>query len=126
MAWCIAQELPGVGRITPAYGKDWNERLVYDGQPEQGTQPEWDKQTLDALWRWHRVAQQLGKSPNYLSRITEVARDVVKGALLPERAQAAMEGDLREFTQQQKAKPALRALETTRGKSQRGSVEIDR
>jgi DNA primase len=34
MAWRVAQQLPGVSRMTPAYGKDWNERLVYDGQPE--------------------------------------------------------------------------------------------
>jgi 5S rRNA maturation endonuclease (ribonuclease M5) len=30
MAWRIAQELPGVRRMKPSYGKDWNERLIYD------------------------------------------------------------------------------------------------
>jgi Toprim-like/Protein of unknown function (DUF3991) len=32
MAWRVAQQLPGVRRMTPAYDKDWNERLVYDVQ----------------------------------------------------------------------------------------------
>jgi hypothetical protein len=38
MAWQVAQELPGVRRVTPAYGKDWNDRLIHDKHPEQTTQ----------------------------------------------------------------------------------------
>ncbi|NER26526.1 MAG: DUF3991 domain-containing protein, partial [Symploca sp. SIO1C4] len=33
MAWRLAQELPGVSRVSPAYGKDWNERLLMEGKP---------------------------------------------------------------------------------------------
>lgn len=49
MAWRVAQQIPGVKRMTPAYGKDWNERLVYGEQPEKANQPERDKQTLQLL-----------------------------------------------------------------------------
>jgi hypothetical protein len=94
MAWRVAQQLPGVSRMTPAYGKDWNERLVYDGQREQARQPERDRQMLKALWRWHQVAKVLDKSGKYLSRITEVAREVNRGEPLSEGAKVAMQQDL--------------------------------
>jgi hypothetical protein len=94
MAWRVAQQLPGVKRLTPAYGKDWNERLVQDGHPERATRPERDKQLLHSLWHWHQVAQALGKSENYLSRITEVARDVVRGGSLSDKARVSMQQDL--------------------------------
>jgi hypothetical protein len=101
MAWRVAQQLPGVSRMTPAYGKDWNERLVYDGQPEQARQPERDRQMLKALWRWHQVAKALDKSGKYLSRITEVAREVNRGEPLSERAKVAMQQDLQMAQEQQ-------------------------
>lgn len=125
MAWRIAEELPGVGRITPAYGKDWNERLICDGQPEQTSQPERDKLALDALWKWHRIAHQLGKSPNYLSRITEVAREVIGGASLSERARVAMEQDWREGMKRQgQANTPLQSLAIPR--RPRRDMGIDR
>ncbi len=94
MAWRVAQQLPGVKRLTPAYGKDWNERLVQDGHPEQATRPDRDKQLLHSLWHWHQVARELGKSENYLSRITEVAREVARGVPLSDKAKVAMQQDL--------------------------------
>nr|MCU0571101.1 strawberry notch C-terminal domain-containing protein [Oculatellaceae cyanobacterium Prado106] len=66
MAWRLAQELPGVQRIRPALGKDWNERLIFQEQPEKASQSNLDKQRLNGLWKWHRVAFEMGRSPNYL------------------------------------------------------------
>ena len=95
MAWRVAQQLPGVSRMTPAYGKDWNERLVYDGQPEQASLSNLDKPTLRSLWQWHQAARLLGKSDVYLSRITEVARAFLEDKLLAQPAKAQMQQDLR-------------------------------
>jgi Toprim-like/Protein of unknown function (DUF3991) len=95
MAWRIAQQLPRVSRMTPTYGRDWNERLVYDGQPDQARPSESDKQTLRSLWQWHRAAKRLGQSAAYLSRITEVARAVLQGEPLSESAKTTMQRDLR-------------------------------
>ncbi|MBW4466319.1 MAG: strawberry notch C-terminal domain-containing protein [Pegethrix bostrychoides GSE-TBD4-15B] len=123
MAWRVAQELPGVGRITPAWGKDWNERLIWGEQPPQ--QPAWDKQTLDELWRWHQVAQQLGKASNYLNRITEIAKEAVKGAPLSEQAKLAMQQDIRSFAKQD---GQTRAAPTNAGvlrKKPERAMEID-
>ena len=94
MAWRIAQQLPGVSRVTPAYGKDWNERLVQDGYPDQARQSELDKQTLRSLWQWHQAAKILGKSEAYLRRITEVASATSQGNPLPEKAKLVMKRDL--------------------------------
>jgi C-terminal domain on Strawberry notch homologue/Toprim-like/Protein of unknown function (DUF3991)/MutS domain I len=95
MAWRVAEAVPGVQRMVPATGKDWNERLLAQGQsePEQGQADFGDKQTLQALWKWHRVAREAGKSDKYLSRITVVAREVVEGKPLSEQALAAMRQD---------------------------------
>jgi hypothetical protein len=112
-AWRVAQELPGVRRITPAYGEDWNERLVWDGQPQQAPQVERDKQALNGLWKWHRVAHEIGRSSDYVRRITEVAREVVQGGKLSERARAAMVRDLEAFERQQ-----------MRGKGRSKSIEM--
>ncbi len=101
MAWRVVQQLPGVNRMTPAYGKDWNERLVYDGQPQQASQPERDRQLLKALWQWHQEAKALDKSGKFLSRITEVAREVNRGEPLSGRAKVAMQQDLQMAQQQQ-------------------------
>lgn len=101
MAWRVAEQLPGVKRLTPAYGKDWNERLMQDGHPERATRPERDRQLLQSLWQWHQVARELGQSENYLSRITEVARETVRGAPLSDKARAAMQQDLQMAQQQQ-------------------------
>ena len=101
--------------MTPAYGKDWNERLVYDGQPQQARQPERDRQMLKDLWRWHQVAKDLDKSGKYLSRITEVAREVNRGKPLSERAKVAMQQDL-QMAQQQQAQADGNLAEMSVGK----------
>lgn len=95
MAWRVAEAVPGVQRMVPAVGKDWNERLVAQGQAEseQGQANLGDKQTLQALWKWHRVAREAGKSEKYLSRITVVAREVVEGKPLSKQALEAMRQD---------------------------------
>ena len=94
MAWRVAQQLPGVKRLAPAYGKDWNERLVQDGHPEQATQPERDQQGLQSLWQWHQAARALGKPEKYLHRLTEVAQAFVRGVPLSDQAKAIMQQDL--------------------------------
>ena len=94
MAWRVAAQVPGVKRLRPAYGKDWNERLVNHGQPGQVQQAELDREKLQPLWQWHQTAWKLGRSEKYLTRITEVATDVVKGKALSEKAQVAMQKDL--------------------------------
>ena len=93
MAWRVAEAVPGVQRMVPAVGKDWNERLLARGQMEQEQLDRGDKQTLQALWKWHRVAREAGKSDKYLSRIAVVAREVVEGKQLSEQAVAAMQQD---------------------------------
>ncbi|NEZ55407.1 strawberry notch C-terminal domain-containing protein [Adonisia turfae] len=94
MAWRVAAQVPGVRRLQPAYGKDWNERLVNHGQPEQVQQTELDRGQLQPLWQWHQTAWKLGRSEKYLTRIAEVATDVLKGRALSEKAQVAMHKDL--------------------------------
>ena len=92
MAWRVAQQVPGVERLTPNQGKDWNEVLVNPeggGNGWQQSRPE-----LGQLWRWHGAAVALGRPEGYLSRITEVAREVAKGQSLSEKAIAAMQRDL--------------------------------
>ncbi|WP_052050817.1 strawberry notch C-terminal domain-containing protein [Leptolyngbya sp. KIOST-1] len=94
MAWRVAQQVPGIERLTPNQGKDWNEVLVNPegcGNGWQQSHPE-----LGQLWRWHGAATVLGRPEGYSSRITEVAREVVKGQTLSEKAQAAMARDVSE------------------------------
>jgi hypothetical protein len=100
MAWRVAEAVPGVQRMVPAVGKDWNERLLAKGQVEQGQSDRGDKQTLQALWKWHRVARDVDKSDKYLSRITVVAREVVEGRPLSEQALAAMRQDFQKYNEQ--------------------------
>jgi hypothetical protein len=99
MSWRVAQELLGARRVIPDYGKDWNERLVWDGQPEKASQPGQEQQIWKELWQWHRVAHEVGRSPGYLQRITEVARGVVQGEALSEKAKSAMRQDLKTLEQ---------------------------
>ncbi len=129
MSWRIAHELPGVHRLTPAYGKDWNERLVWDGHSEQlvheGGQS-FNKEVMRSLWKWHRVTHELGKSENYLGRIVEVARGVVQGNMLSEQARAAMQHDFREVQRhlQEKQKQGERAIaEAAPGKTRPSNLE---
>jgi Toprim-like/Protein of unknown function (DUF3991) len=100
MAWRVAEAVPGVRRMVPAVGKDWNDRLL----AEQGVAPkeaQTDRQGFKALWKWHRVAAEKGHPAAYLKRIAEVARDVVDGKGLSEKAVAAMEKDLQAFGSRQ-------------------------
>jgi hypothetical protein len=46
-----------------------------------------------ALWKWYRVAEGMGHQENYLKRITAVAREVVDGKELSEKASQAMAKD---------------------------------
>jgi hypothetical protein len=93
MAWRVAEAVPGVRRMVPAVGKDWNDRLL----SERGVEPKegpTDRQAFKALWKWHRVAAEKGRPADYLKRIAEVARDVVDGKGLSEKAIGAMERDM--------------------------------
>ncbi len=93
MAWRVAEVVPGVRRMVPAVGKDWNDRLL----AEQGVEPKEgaiDRQAFKALWKWHRVAAEKGRPEAYLKRIAAVARDVVEGKEMSEKAIGAMRQDL--------------------------------
>lgn len=103
MAWRFTEMLPGITRMTPAQGKDWNDRLLIEHHPDQAKTKEYDrgdKQTLRSLWKWHRVAGELGRAPNYLKRITEVARAFVDGESLSDKAKSAMQQDFQTHKQQ--------------------------
>jgi DNA primase len=93
MAWRVAEAVPGVKRMVPAVGKDWNDRLLAERHPDRVVPKSPDRQTFKALWKWHRVAAEVGHSAAYLTRITEVARDVVDGKGLSEKVVAAMGRD---------------------------------
>ncbi|MBD2098862.1 toprim domain-containing protein [Trichocoleus sp. FACHB-591] len=100
MAWRVAQQLRGVRRMAPAYGKDWNDRLLGEQQPQDrkpAVSARGDKQTLHSLWQWYRVASELGHSQNYLTRISEVARDVVEDHPLSQKARSAMRQDFQTY-----------------------------
>jgi DNA primase len=92
MAWRVAQQVPGIERLTPNQGKDWNEVLVNPEGGGNGWQQ--SRPLLTQLWRWYGAATAMGRSEGYLSRITEVAREVAKRQALSEKAQAAMARDV--------------------------------
>ena len=98
MAWRIAEQLPGLRRLIPNRGKDWNEQLK---NPEGlGCLPQSDQhyREVNQLWKWHRAAQNLGRQEAYLSRITAVARETLKGTPLSENARGAMTRDIEQFS----------------------------
>ncbi|KAM3099279.1 toprim domain-containing protein [Phormidesmis sp. 146-12] len=106
MAWRIAEVLPGITRMSPAQGKDWNDRLMVEHHPERasvGNYERGDKDTLRSLWKWHRVAGELGRSDIYLKRITEVARAFVEGEPLSEKASVAMQQDFQTHKREKQA-----------------------
>jgi DNA primase len=113
MAWRVAEAVPGVRRMVPAVGKDWNDRLL----AEQGVVPkegQTDRQAFKALWKWHRVAAEKGHPEAYLKRIAAVARDVVDGKALSEKAIGAMAKDLQSLSShQQIERPSMRCTENT-------------
>jgi hypothetical protein len=111
MAWRVAAEVPGMKRMIPAVGKDWNERLLVERQGVHPTeQNRGDKETLRSLWKWHQTATALGRQDRYLQRITEVAIGVVQGEPLSEQARKAMEQDFQAHRQVD-----TNALEQTQG-----------
>ncbi|MBE9141425.1 hypothetical protein IQ254_30250, partial [Nodosilinea sp. LEGE 07088] len=96
MAWRVAQQVPGIERLTPNQGKDWNEVLV---QPEDmGNSWRQSHPELEQLWQWHGAATALGRPEGYLSRITEVAREIAKGNPLSEKARVVMQRDFESST----------------------------
>jgi hypothetical protein len=102
MAWRAAAEVPGMKRMIPAVGKDWNERLLVERQGVHPTeQNRGDKETLRSLWKWHQTAAALGQQDRYLQRITEVAIAVVNGEALSEQARKAMQQDFQTHQQQE-------------------------
>ncbi|MGF1523285.1 MAG: strawberry notch C-terminal domain-containing protein [Leptolyngbyaceae cyanobacterium] len=99
MAWRVAEQVPGVERLMPKHGKDWNERLIHAKDSASTFQPIANNAEMDQLWQWHLTAKRLGRPGGYLSRITEVARDVVKGANLSDKASVAMTSDMAAFSE---------------------------
>jgi DNA primase len=99
MAWRLAQQLPGVERLTPGQSKDWNERLMHPEQSGKVVQPTANQTQMNQLWQWHLAATKLGRPEAYLARITEVAKETVKGVTLSEKATVAMTRDMSQFTQ---------------------------
>ncbi len=93
MAWRVAADVLGVRRMVPAVGKDWNDRLLTELHPELEQESQPDRQTFKALWKWYRVAAELGHPEPYLKRITAVARDVADGQTLSTKAYMAMNQD---------------------------------
>lgn len=83
MAWRLAAQVSDITRATPAYGKDWNEQLKDVASKLDSSQ-------------WKLVAQAIGKSNAYLSRIVAV---VDSGQPLPVEAIAAMQQDFAAYKQ---------------------------
>ncbi|MBE7383715.1 MAG: hypothetical protein F6J95_020140 [Leptolyngbya sp. SIO1E4] len=112
MAWRIAEQVPGVERLMPKHGKDWNERLMHS-ESSENSPPYAHNAEMNQLWQWHLTAKRLGKSDAYLRRITEVARDTVKGSELSNKASVAMAQDMACLAQMMnKARGTLRNLKT--------------
>jgi DNA primase len=100
MAWRLAQQLPGVERLTPKGSKDWNAMLI---NPQDGENSRLKNQSeLFNLWQWHPAARELGRPVKYLHRIVEVAKTVVQGEPLSEKARVAMNRDLDLWARQRK------------------------
>ena len=99
MAWRLAHQLPGVERLTPSQSKDWNERLMHPEQSETMAQPLANQAQINQLWQWHLAAKVLGRPAAYLNRITEVAKESVKGTPLSEKAATAMARDMTQLAQ---------------------------
>ncbi len=83
MAWQLAMEISSVTRATPTYGKDWNEQLKDVASKLDSSQ-------------WKLVAQAIGKSDAYVSRIVAV---VDSGQPLPVEASVAMQQDFAAYKQ---------------------------
>jgi len=89
-------------------GKDWNERLIHSKVSESTLPPMANNAEMNQLWQWHLTAKRLGRPGGYLSRITEVARDVVRGTPLSDKAAVTMAKDMACLSQAKaKAGPEL-------------------
>ncbi len=122
LAWQVAHEVLGVRRMSPAVGKDWNDRLRAEKHPDQ-SQPlaeRGNQETLKLMWKWYRVSGELAKSEAYRQRITEVAREVVDGTLLSEKAIAAMERDFQAYGE---VSPNQQSAQNLNSQQIRASVE---
>jgi conjugative relaxase-like TrwC/TraI family protein len=89
MSWKVAQKVPGVKRMTPKHGKDWNERLVGKEQD--------DAIELNDLHQWSRIAQALGRPQAYRDNVQVVVKAVASGETMSEAARTAFEQDRKEF-----------------------------
>jgi conjugative relaxase-like TrwC/TraI family protein len=89
MAWRLAAEVGAISRATPTRGKDWNEQLKSDRQPNQ-------VEILPDPGEWQRVAQAIGKPETYIERIKAVTE---AGKALPEQANSAMQQDFQSYRQ---------------------------
>jgi DNA primase len=99
MAWRVAEQLPGLRRLIPNSGKDWNEQLKNPESLAPSTQANKYPTEVKQLWRWHYAAENLGRQEAYLSRITAVAKETLKGTPLSENAREAMTRDIEQFSQ---------------------------
>lgn len=110
-AWQVAREFLGVRRMSPAVGRDWNDRWLAERQPGrlQAVTECGEQETLKRIWRWFRVSGELGRSEAYRRRIAEVAQDVVDGKSLSERAIVAMEQDFQSFYERSDSQAQSRA-----------------
>lgn len=100
MAWRLAQQMPGIERLAPSQGKDWNESLMYPKRPQESPRCQTDHVLLHRLWQWYGAAHALGRQEAYLKRITEVAKESIKGQSLSPKARVAMKADMTRFSQQ--------------------------
>jgi len=107
MAWRLAQQLPGVRRLTPIQSKDWNERLMHPESLEKVAQQTANQAQIKQLWQWHLAAKILRRPEAYLKRITEVARETIKGTPLSEKATIAMTNDMTQFAHTLKGSRAM-------------------
>ena len=107
MAWRLAQQLPGVRRLTPIQSKDWNERLMHPESLEKVAQQTANQAQMKQLWQWHLAAKILRRPEAYLKRITEVARETIKGTPLSEKATIAMTNDMTQFAHTLKGSRAM-------------------
>jgi hypothetical protein len=89
MAWKIAEKVPGVTRVRPQQGKDWNDVLrgIGDGQYQPGVE------------EWIRIATAIGKDPKYVERVTEILGEVKAGQPLSQGSISFMRQDIKKYQQ---------------------------
>lgn len=91
---------------------------MHPEQVEKMAQPTANQAQMSQLWQWHLAAKAIGRPEAYLTRITEVARESVKGACLSENAAVAMARDMTQLAQSMEKARSMpgpaRALEVER------------